>query len=118
MINYFGVDTSNESNETIKAVSEIDNATLIKMGFHKVEGCWVFDKSRTHREERGASNLNNKEGDDVVPMEDDTVQAVELSCYEVHHSHRRESPANRARSQNEFFIYKIQRRFTYTTVNE
>ena len=35
-INYFGIDTSNERNETIKAVSEIDNSTLTKMGFHKV----------------------------------------------------------------------------------
>jgi len=77
LIDYFGVDTSNERNETFKAVSEIDNATLIKMGFHKVEGCWVFHKSRTHREERGAWNLNNEEGDDVVAMEDDIVQATE-----------------------------------------
>jgi len=88
LIDYFGVDTSNERNETVKVVSEIDNATLIKMGFHKVEGCLVFHKSGTHREERGASNLNNEEGDDVVPMEDDIVQAAEQSCYEVHHSHR------------------------------
>jgi len=51
LIDYFGIDTSNKRNETIKAVSEIDNATLIKMGFHKVEDCWVFHKSRTHREE-------------------------------------------------------------------
>jgi len=37
LINYFGIDTSNERNETIKVVSEIDNSTLTKMGFHKVE---------------------------------------------------------------------------------
>jgi len=42
-----------------------------------VENCWVFHKSRTHTEEHGGSNLNNEEGDDAVPMEDDTVQAVE-----------------------------------------
>ena len=34
LIDYFGIGTSNERNETIKAVSEIDNSTLTKMGFH------------------------------------------------------------------------------------
>jgi len=29
IIDYFGIDTANERNETIKVVSEIDNATLI-----------------------------------------------------------------------------------------
>jgi len=99
LIDYFGVDTSNERNETIKVVSEIDNATLIKMGFHKVEGSWVFHRSRTHREEREASNLNNEDGDDVVPMEDDTVQDAEQSCYAIHHSYRQESPVGHAGSQ-------------------
>ena len=99
LIDYFGVDTSNERNETIKAVSGIDNVTLIKMGFHKVEGCWVFHKSRTHREEREASNLKNEEGDNVVPMEDDIFQAAEQSCSVIHQSYRGESLANHARSQ-------------------
>jgi len=99
LITYFGVDTSNERNETIKFVSEIDNPTLIKMGFHKVGGCWMFHKSRTHREEHVASNLNNEEGDDVVLMEDDIVQAAKQSCYVIHHSKREESPADHARSQ-------------------
>ena len=101
LIDHFGIDTSNERNETIKVVSEIDNSTLLKMGFHKVDDCWVFLKSKTHREEHGGSNLNNDEGDDVVPMEDDTAQAAEQSCYEVHHtsSHRMESPIDHARSQ-------------------
>jgi len=48
------------------------------MGFHKVEDCWVFLKSKTHQEEHGASNLNNEDGDEVVPMEDDTVQATDI----------------------------------------
>ena len=62
-------------------MSEIDNSTLIKMGFHKEEDSWVFLKSRTHKEEYEGSNLNNEEGDDAMPMEDDTVQATEQSCY-------------------------------------
>ena len=101
LIDHLGIDTTNERNETIKAVSEIDNSTLLKMGFHKVDDCWVFLKSKTHKEERGGSKLNNDEGDDVVPMEDDTVQAAEQSCYEVHHtsSHMMESPADHARNQ-------------------
>ena len=103
MIDYFGIDTSNERNETIKAVSEIENVTLIKMGFHKVEGCWVFHKSMTQREEREASYLKNEDEDDVVPMEDDIVQAAEQSCYVIHHSYRQESPAGHARSQRMSF---------------
>ena len=35
LIDYFELDTTNERNDTIKAASEIDNFTLMKMGFHK-----------------------------------------------------------------------------------
>ena len=76
LIDYFGIDTSNEQNETIKVVSEIDNSTLIKMGFHKVEDSWVILKGKDPQEEHGASNLNNEDDNEVVPMEDDTVQAA------------------------------------------
>jgi len=98
LIDYFGIDTTNE---IIKAVSEIDNSTLIKIGFHKVENSWVFHKSRTHREEHGGTNLNNGEGDNAVPMEDDTMQAAKQSCHEVYHtsSNRMESPAHPSMSQ-------------------
>jgi len=37
LIHYFEVDTTNEKNDTIKPASEIDNSTLMKMGFHKEE---------------------------------------------------------------------------------
>ena len=37
LIDYFEVDTTNERNDTIKAASEIENSTLMKMGFHKEE---------------------------------------------------------------------------------
>jgi len=37
LIDYFEVDTANERNDTIKAASEIDNSTLMKMGFQKEE---------------------------------------------------------------------------------
>ena len=99
MIDYFGIDTSNERNETIKAVSEIDNSTLTKMGFHKVEDCWVFLKGKNPQEEHGASNLNNEDGDEAVPMEDDTAQAAEHSCYVIHHSYGQEPSADHAGSQ-------------------
>ena len=76
LIDHFGINTSNEQNETIKAVSEIDNSTLTKMGFHKVEDSWVILKGKDPQEEHGASNLNNEDDNEVVPMEDDTVQAA------------------------------------------
>jgi len=99
LIDYFGIDTSNELNETIKAVSEIDNSTLTKMGFHKVKDRWVFLKGKNPQEEHGASNLNNEDGDEVVPMEDDTVQAAKHSCYVIHHSYGQEPSADHAGSQ-------------------
>jgi len=68
------------------------------MGFHKVEDSWVILKGKDPQEERGASNLNNEDGDEVVPMEDDTVQAVEHSCYVIHHSYGQEPSAGHAGS--------------------
>ena len=46
LMDFFGVDASNERNEPIKAVSEIDNSTLTKMGFHKIEDNWVVLKGK------------------------------------------------------------------------
>jgi len=59
----------------------------------------VFLKGKNPQEEHGASNLNNEDGDDVVPMEDDTVQAAEYSCYVIHHSYRQEPSTDHAGSQ-------------------
>ena len=98
LIDHFGINTSNERNEPIKVVSEIDNSTLTKRGFHKVEDNWVILKGKDPLEERGASNLNNEGGDEAVPMEDDTVQAAEHSCYVIHHSYRQEPSAGHAGS--------------------
>jgi len=95
LINYFEVDTTNERNDTIKATSEIDNSTLMKMDFHKEEDNWVFIRNVAHRVEHGASNHGDVEEEDVgVPMEDETVQGAEASCYMMHNlsSHIVESP--------------------------
>ena len=99
LIDHFGIDTSNERNDTIKTVSEIDNSTLTKMGFHKIEDNWVVLKGKNPQEEHGASNLNNEDEDEVVPMEDDTVQASEHSCYVIHHSYGQEQSAEHAGNQ-------------------
>ena len=96
LIDFFGVDASNERNEPIKAVSEIDISTLTKMGFHKIEDNWVVLKGKNPQEEHGASNVNNEDEDEVVPMEDDTVQAAEYSCYVIHHSYGQEQSAEHA----------------------
>ena len=80
LIDHFGIDTSNERNDTIKTVSEIDNSTLTKMGFHKIEDNWVVLKGKNPQEEHGASNLNNEDEDEAVPMEDDTIQVAEQSA--------------------------------------
>ena len=68
------------------------------MGFHKVEYRWVFFKGNNPQEEHGASNLNNEDGDEAVPIEDDIVQAGEQSCYVIHHTYRHEPSADHAGS--------------------
>ncbi|XP_068498369.1 uncharacterized protein [Phaseolus vulgaris] len=60
LIDYFGVDVTNERNDPIKAVSEIDNSTLTKMGFHKIEDKWVVLKGNDPQAEHEASNLHNE----------------------------------------------------------
>ena len=93
LIDFFGVDAKNERNNPIKAVSEIDNSTLTKMGFHKVEDNWVVLKGKNPQAEHGASNLNNEEEDEVVPMEDDTVQEAEQRISSPSAKARGDSPA-------------------------
>ena len=86
------------------AVSEIDNSTLMKMGFHKEEDNWVFRRNVAHKVEHEASNHGDAEGEDVgVPMEDETVQDAKASCYMMHHSssHRVESPVQQSMHHSE-----------------
>ena len=58
------------------------------MGFHKEENSWTFRRNIDHRVELEASNHGDAK-------EDENVQVVEASCYEMHHSssQRVESPA-------------------------
>jgi len=58
----------------------------------------VILKGKDPKEERGASNLNNEDGDEVVPMEDDIVQAAEQSCYVIHQYYGQEPSAGHAGS--------------------
>ena len=55
-------------------------------------------KGKDPQEEHGASNLNNEDGDEAVPMEDDTVQAAEHSCYVIHHFYGQDPSAGHAGS--------------------
>ena len=40
-LKYFDVDMEDELSKTIKSGSEVDCATLLKMGFHKVNNVWT-----------------------------------------------------------------------------
>ena len=53
-------------------------------------------KGKNPQKEHGASNLSNEDGNEVVPMEDDTVQAAEHSCYVIHHSYDQEPSVDHA----------------------
>jgi len=72
LIDYFGIDVTNERNDPIKAVSEINTSTLTKMGFHKIEDKWVVLKGKDPQAEHEASNLHNEDEDEAVPMDDDS----------------------------------------------
>ena len=72
LIDYFGIDVTNERNDPIKAVSKIDTSTLTKMGFHKIEDKWVVLKGKDPQAEHEASNLHNEDEDEAVPMDDDS----------------------------------------------
>jgi len=61
LIDYFEVDTTNERNDTIKAASEIDNSTLLKMGFQKEDDSWVFRRNVANRAENEAADPANEE---------------------------------------------------------
>ena len=61
LIDYFEVDTTNERNDTIKEASEIDNSTLLKMGFEKEDDSWVFRRNAANRAENEAADPANEE---------------------------------------------------------
>jgi len=114
LIDYFEVDTTNERNDIIKAASEIDNSTLMKMGFHKEEDGWIFRRNIAHRAEHEAFNHGDgEEENDGMHREDETVQAAEASFYRMHHSssHRVESPAQP-------FVQPIDESPTHSFMNE
>jgi len=59
------VDTANERNDTIKAASEIENSTLLKMGFQKEEDNWIFRRNVANRAENEAANPEDEEEENV-----------------------------------------------------
>jgi len=63
LIDYFEGDTSEERNETVKSISEIDCSTLTKMGFQKEENVWVYRQNGVPRfEHEGFNHGNQDEG--------------------------------------------------------
>jgi len=69
LIDCYEVDTTNERNEIIKAVNEIDISTLIKMGFRKEENTWVeHEGSNRDDQDKGNEDLPNAE-DAMVEMQ-------------------------------------------------
>ena len=79
LIDYFEVDTTNERNDTIKATGEIDNSTLLKMGFQKKDDSWVFRRNAANRAENQAADPENEEenADGVQNMDASPVHSAE-----------------------------------------
>ena len=63
------MDTANEKNDTIKATSEIDNSTLLKMGFQKEEESWIFRRNAANKAENEAANPGDEEEENVNGVE-------------------------------------------------
>jgi len=83
LIDYFGIDVTNERNDPIKAVSEIENSTLTKMGFHKVEDNWVVLKSKNPQAEHEASNLNSEDDSPATQSVHEEVAANAIVAYQT-----------------------------------
>jgi len=96
LIDYFEVDTANERNDTIKAASEIDNSTLLKMGFQKEEDSWIFRRNAANRAENETANPGDEEEENA-----DGVQYMDESLV---HSSGNEDVA--ATSQNLLVAYQ------------
>ena len=96
LIDYFEVDTTNERNDTIKEASEIDNSTLLKIGFQKEDDNWVFRRNVANRAENEAADRENEEGENA-----DGVQHMDESPV---HSFGNEDVA--ATSQNALVAYE------------
>jgi len=96
LIDYFEVDTANERNDTIKTASEIDNSTLLKMGFQKEDDSWVFRRNVANRAENEAADPADEEEENA-----DGVQHMDESPA---HSSAKEDVA--ATSQNALVAYE------------
>jgi len=96
LIDYFEVDTANERNDIIKAASEIDNSTLLEMGFQKEEDSWVFKRNVANRAENEAADPTNEEEENV-----DGVQHMDESP--AHSSANKDVAAT---SQNALVAYE------------
>jgi len=96
LIDYFEVDTANERNDTIKAASEIDNSTFLKMGFQKEDDNWIFRRNTANRAENEAADPADEEEENV-----DGVQHMDES---LAHPSAKEDVA--ATSQNALVAYE------------
>jgi len=57
------------------------------MGFQKEENAWVYKRNVVPRMEHKESNCGHEDEDHDAPhAEDETVEVVEASCYEMHNS--------------------------------
>jgi len=81
-LHYFKVDLEEEQFEIVKTSSEINNGSLSKMGFTKINGRWVNKDGVQVGSSNGAHNGEENEGE-VVATSDEPVGAHEAGPSDV-----------------------------------
>jgi len=69
-LNYFKVDLEDELSEIVKSSSEINNGSLSKMGFTKVNGKWI---SKGGDQDGSSSGAQAEEENEVAAIGDEPV---------------------------------------------
>jgi len=73
-LNYFEVDLEEELSEVVKSSSEINNGSLSKMGFTKIDGKWI---SKRRHQPGSSSGAQVEEENEVAAGEEPTADAFE-----------------------------------------
>jgi len=72
-LNYFEVDLEEETSELVKSTHEVNNGSLIKMGFIKIGGRWISKDG----EQGGSSSGAHSEHDEV---EQDAAEGADIDA--------------------------------------
>ena len=118
-LHYFEVDLDEEQSELVKTTSEINNGSLRRMGFTKINGRWVR-KNGEVGSSSGAHLGDENEGEEVVgnepvdphgadPSDTNMEERITfMTLFERLVVHRLDNFANDRRAHHEFCVERFQ----------